>query len=154
MKMANRKQKIVQEENEEEVKDDPCKDLKDRLARVLADYDNLTKRQAREREEIYLRATRNLVEDLLPTVDDLERAEGHLQDQGLKMGMDNFRRVLDMYGVVEISVKVGDNFDSQIHEAIESVEGESLGTIAQVFAKGYKWKDEKIIRPAKVSVYK
>jgi molecular chaperone GrpE len=137
-----------------EDKKDPCQDLQDKLARTLADYDNLVKRQAREREEIYLRATRNLIEDLLPVVDDIERAQSHLQDQGLKMGVDNIVRVLDTHGVIEIITKPGDNFDSLIHEAIDSIEGETSGTIVQVFSKGYKWKDGKVIRPTKVQVVK
>lgn len=152
-KLKSIKQKSS-EEGQEENQPQEVDVLKDKLARALADYDNLVKRQVREREEFYLRATRNLVEDLLPIVDDFERAQSHLQDDGLKMGLDNFSRVLDSHGVVEIPTKVGDNFDSEVHEAIDSIEGENPGTIAQVFAKGYKWKDGKIIRPAKVSVYK
>ena|SRR3989344_1171507 len=129
-------------------------DLKNRLARALADYQNLVKRLEREQGEIYLRATRNFVEDLLPVVDDLERAQVHLQDQGLGMGMEHLQRVLDSHGVAEITAKTGDEFDSGIHEAIDSVDGGSKNTLAQILSKGYKWKDGKIIRPAKVQVYK
>ena len=139
---------------EEQVAQDPCQDLNDKLARTLADYDNLVKRQAREREEIYLRATRNLIEDLLPVLDDIERASGHLQDQGLNMGLNNFKRVLDNHGVVEISAQIGDNFDSLLHEAIDSTDGDNPETIAQIFSKGYQWKDGKVIRPTKVQVVK
>ena len=138
----------------QKLEDDPCLDLKDKLARTLADYDNLVKRSVREREDIYLRATRNFVEDLLPVLDDLERAEVHLQDQGLKMGMDHLRRVLDTHGVSEIPVEQNQEFDSLLHEAIDSTEGEKENTIAQVFSKGYMWKDGKVIKPAKVQVYK
>ncbi len=155
--MKNKNSKVKDQKLEgsiEEPKIDLNQELKDKLARTLADYDNLVKRQAREKEEIYLRATRNLIEDLLPVVDDIERAQLHLQDQGLKMGLDHFARVLENYGVVEILTKVGDNFDSFLHEAIDSVEGGTSETIAQIFAKGYKWKDGKVIRPVKVQVYK
>src|SRR3989344_950648 len=99
----------------QKLEDDPCLDLKDKLARTLADYDNLVKRSVREREDIYLRATRNFVEDLLPVLDNLERAEVHLQDQGLKMGMDHLRRVLDTHGVSEIPVEQNQEFDSLLH---------------------------------------
>ncbi|TSC90220.1 MAG: molecular chaperone GrpE [Microgenomates group bacterium Gr01-1014_5] len=134
-------------------------DLKNRLARALADYQNLVKRLEREQGEIYLRATRNFVEDLLPVFDDLERAQVHLQDQGLGMGMEHLQRVLDSHGVAEITAKTGDEFDSGIHEAIDSVSppaggGGSKNTLAQILSKGYKWKDGKVIRPAKVQVYK
>lgn len=133
--------------------------LKDNLARVLADYDNLVKRQVRERDEIYLRSTRNLVEELLPVLDDFERANEHLQDQGLKLGVDHFRQVLDNYGVIEIKTQNGDSFQEDIHEAIDSIdqqEGDDLksNTLAQIFTKGYKWKDGKVLRPAKVQVIK
>lgn len=128
-------------------------DLRNRLARALADYQNLVKRLEKEREEVYLRATQNFVEDLLPVVDDLERAQSHLQDEGLKMGIDHLNQVLDAHGVVEIITKPGDNFDSLLHEAIDSIEGAPENTIAQVLTKGYKWKDGKVIRPAKVTVY-
>lgn len=128
--------------------------LKNQLARALADYQNLTKRLEKEREEVYLRATRNFVEDLLPVVDDLERAQVHLEDQGLGLGLEHLKRLLDSYGVVEIPAKVGDEFVPEVHEAIDSVQSGNENTLAQVIAKGYKWKDGKVIRPAKVTVYK
>lgn len=130
-----------------------AEELKNRLARALADYQNLVKRLEREREEIYTRATRNFVEDLLPVVDDLERAEDHLQDHGLGMGLEHLRRVLDSHGVIEIRALSGDEFNSEVHEVIDSAQGGSKNTLAQVLTKGYKWKDGKVIRPAKVQVY-
>ena len=70
------------------------------------------------------------------------------------MGMDHLRRVLDTHGVSEIPVEQNQEFDSLLHEAIDSTEGEKENTIAQVFSKGYMWKDGKVIKPAKVQVYK
>lgn len=148
-KAQNTKQK--EKKTEDTAKQD---DLQDKLTRALADYDNLLKRQERERADVYIRSARGILEDLLPVVDDLERAQAHLQDQGLKMALDHFYKILGNYGVVEISAQIGDNFDSLIHEAIDSIEGGSPNTIAQIFTKGYKWKDGKVIRPARVQVYK
>lgn len=143
--MAKVKKTEIEQEKEE---------LKNRLARALADYQNLVKRLEREQSEVYLRATRNFVEDLLPVFDDLERAQIHLQDQGLGMGLEHLQRVLDSHDITEIAAKIGDEFNSEIHEAIDSTDGGSKNTLAQILSKGYKWKDGKIIRPAKVQVYK
>ena len=129
-------------------------DLQAQLARALADYDNLVKRQARERQETILRANRAILEDLLQVVDSLEKAEQHLGDAGLKMGMDNFRNLLVRYGVSQIEAGQGQEFDSNEHEAIDAIVGEQQNTIAEVLAKGYKWNDGVILRPAKVIVYK
>lgn len=128
--------------------------LQAQLVRALADYDNLVKRQARERQETILRANRAILEDLLQVVDSLEKAEQHLGDAGLKMGMDNFRGLLVRYGVSEVEARKGQEFDSLQHEAIDAIEGEQPNTIAEVLTKGYKWNDGVILRPAKVIVYK
>lgn len=128
--------------------------LQIQLARALADYDNLIKRQARERQEIILRANKEILEDLLQITDALEKAETHLGDQGLKMGMDNLRSLMGKYGVSEIETKQGMEFDSSVHEAIDAIPGDKPSTIAEVLTKGYKWNDGQILRPAKVVVYK
>lgn len=129
------------------------KDLEDRLVRALADYDNLVKRSVREREETILRANQNLLEDLLPAIDNLERAEAHLNDPGLKMGMDQLRRMLELYGVKQVVAQEGDKFDSHLHEAVEMVDNNGdEETIAQVLSKGYMWNDGRVIRPARVKV--
>lgn len=129
--------------------------LKGQLARALADYDNLVKRLGREKEEIVQRATKNLVEDLLPAVDNLERASNHLSDNGLNMAIVQIKQILAQYGVEEVNTNPGEKFDSDLHEAVEIIEGaqNQNGTIAEVLARGYKWQDGMIIRPAKVRVY-
>lgn len=128
-------------------------ELEQRLARALADYDNLVKRTEREKEEIILRATKRLVEDLLPAIDNLERAQEHLKDEGLQMALAHIRRILEVHGVREIKALKGDKFDGRRHEAIETVGGGKEGVIAKVFEKGYEWNDGIVIRPAKVQVY-
>lgn len=137
------------------LRDKDGKELEGQLARVLADYDNLIKRFGREKEEVVRRATKNLVEDLLPVIDNFERASNHLNDNGLNVAIVQIKQILAQYGVEEVATEPGDKFDSNLHEAVEIIEGlgEQGGTIAQVLARGYKWKDEMIIRPAKVKVY-
>lgn len=129
------------------------KELEARLARALADYDNLVKRVEREKEEFAVRATKNLIEDLLPVIDDFERASEHLQDEGLKMALDQLYRILAKYGVEEIPTRPGDKFDSTVHEALDTANGGKTGTIAKVLLKGYRWQDGQVLRPAKVQVY-
>lgn len=132
------------------------------LARALADYDNLVKRFERERPEVIKRATKSLVEDLLPVLDNLDRARAHLKDSGLDMAVSQFETILANYGVEEIMTIIGDKFDNNVHEAIEIVDPDSIGvegtkeqngTIAAVLARGWKWQDGQVIRPAKVKVY-
>lgn len=128
------------------------KDLELQLVRALADYDNLVKRIDKEKEEIFARATRRLVEDLLPVIDDLERAQDNLKDEGLQMALAHIRRVLETHGVREIKAGKGDRFDAKTHEAIDTAEGGKQGVIAKVFEKGYEWNDGTVIRPVKVAV--
>ncbi|MBI4029003.1 MAG: nucleotide exchange factor GrpE [Candidatus Blackburnbacteria bacterium] len=124
------------------------------LARALADYQNLVKRVDRERVEIYTRASKNIIEELIPVLDLLSRAQKHLKDPGLEMALGQFRQVLERYGVEEIEAKEGIVFDASLHEAVETVEGGEVGKIAQVAQAGYKWKEGMVLRPAKVVVYK
>lgn len=127
--------------------------LKERLARALADYDNLVKRYSRSQDEVILRANKGLVEDLLPVLDNLERAQHHIKDAGLEMAVGQLHQVLEKYGIREIKVRPGDEFNSLIHDAVDSIEGEKEDTVAQVYAKGYQWQDGRILKPAKVQVY-
>lgn len=129
------------------------KGLKTQLARALADYDNLVKRFEREKGEVVKYSNKVLLEELLPVFDNLNRAQEHLGDQGLKMALDQFLQILKNYGVEEIPVMAGSKFDSHLHEAMESVADGQHGAIAEVLARGWKWQDGQVLRPAKVKVY-
>lgn len=123
------------------------------LARVLADYQNLLKRIEREREETQTRANKGLVEQLLPVLDILQTAQEHLKDNGLEAAISQFEQVLTGAGVARVETKVGDKFDENMHEAIDTTSGGRQATVAKVAARGYKWKDGLLLRPAKVVVY-
>lgn len=123
------------------------------LVRALADYQNLIKRTEREKSELLSRANKNIVEDLLPVLDQLNRAQAHLKDQGLEMALEQFKNVLTQKGVETINANPGDIFDVGLHEAVETVEGGKHGTIAKVRENGFKWKDGQVLRPTKVEVY-
>mgnify|MGYP000011625794 CR=1 FL=1 len=135
----------------------------DRWLRALAELDNYRKRVARQMEALVKRATEDLVEQLLPVLDDFERALDHTPEgeegrrafvDGVRMIYENFRRVLEGQGVEPIG-KVGEEFDPEYHEALMQAEDPEHppGTVSKVVQKGYKMGD-KVIRHAKVVVSK
>lgn len=137
--------------------------LKNQLVRALADYDNLAKRVEREREDYAKLANARLVIRLLPIYDMLEGAQAHLKDSGLEITINEFTTVLKDEGFEKIDAKPGDEFDEEIHEAVELDEGENEekgeatgpeGKITKVILTGWKFSDGSIVRPAKVKVAK
>jgi molecular chaperone GrpE len=134
----------------------------DRLLRLQADFENFRRRTLKEREEAYQYGHQNLVKDLLPTVDNLERAieharkSGHEDLDGLLQGIDLVQRelmgVLAKHGVTEIEA-LGQAFDPSVHEALAQVEDPTVppNTVVQVFQKGYRLRD-RLLRPAQVVV--
>ena len=132
--------------------------LKDRLLRLTAEYDNYRKRTAKEKEGIYTDACTDVLKELLPVADNLERAlavDGNVEDlkKGIEMTIKGLLNSLEKLGVEEIDTTNG--FDPNLHQAISVVEDANLNTndVAQVYQKGYK-KGEKIIRYSMVTVAK
>ena len=132
--------------------------LKDRLLRLTAEYDNYRKRTAKEKEGIYTDACTDVLKEVLPVADNLERAlavDGNVEDlkKGVEMTIKGFVNSLEKLGVEEIDTTNG--FDPNLHQAISVVEDENLNTndVAQVYQKGYK-KGEKVIRYSMVTVAK
>lgn len=126
--------------------------LKNQLARTLADYDNLRKRTEAEKEFWTKFLAEKVLIKLLPTLDVLESAQKHLNDQGLALAVSEFKKVLFEEGLVEISPAKNDNFDPKVHEAVESVSGAKKGKISETVLPGWRFEDGKVIRPAKVKV--
>lgn len=126
-------------------------ELKNQLARTLADYDNLRKRTEAERSVWQRFAKGDLLIKLLPVLDTLEIAQKHLKDKGLEMAINQFNNILKDESIEEI---LGKNFDETVHEAIDLVDGGEKSQIAEILQKGYKFREGEIIRPAKVRVYK
>lgn len=132
--------------------------LKDRLLRLTAEYDNYRKRTAKEKEGIYTDACTDVLKEVLPVADNLERAlavDGSVEDikKGVEMTIKGFLNSLEKLGVEEIDTTNG--FDPNVHQAISVVEDANLNTndVAQVYQKGYK-KGEKVIRYSMVTVAK
>ncbi len=132
------------------------KESEDKYLRILAEYDNYRKRTAKEKEGIYSDAYGDAITEILPVIDNLERAAvctGDKVAEGVKMTLNQFKTTLERLGVEEISANVGDDFDPTYHNAMMSVDNPDVksGAIAMVLAKGYK-KGDKVFRYAMVSV--
>jgi molecular chaperone GrpE len=126
--------------------------VKGMLARALADYDNLSKRVDRERQDLGKMASVGVIIKLLPVLDNLESAQVHLKDQGLAISIIEFKKVLSEEGLTEIKPVVGELFDEQTMEAIEVVKGASDNMVAETVLVGWKFEDEMVVRHAKVKV--
>ncbi len=129
---------------------------KDRTLRLTAEYDNYRKRTAKEKESIYADAYIDVIKEILPIIDNLERAmaaEGNVEDlkKGIEMTMKGCQDAFVKLGIEEIDAS--GEFDPNFHNAVMHIEDENLdkNVIAEVFQKGYK-KGEKIIRHTMVKV--
>ena len=127
--------------------------------RLYAEYDNFRKRSAKEREGIYTDATCDALTQILPILDNLERAaqfaEGDADSQmakGLELTLKSFVEVMNKMGVYEIEA-LGKDFDPNLHNAVMHVEDESVeeNKIVEVFMKGYA-KGDKVLRYSMVKV--
>ena len=128
----------------------------DRYLRVVAEYDNYRKRAQKEKEGIYGDAYVDAVKEILPVLDNLERAvafadSGNL-GEGVTMTLNMFRDIFTKMGVEEIPTE-NQQFDPNVHNAVMHVEDDALGenTVVETFSKGYK-KGDKVIRYAMVKV--
>ena len=137
-----------------EAQTEKCKEYEDRYLRMMAEYDNFRKRSAKEKEGVYADAYADCIANLLPILDNLERAEKCDNLEGLKKGLEMtakaFDDALSKMGITEIETKT---FDPNLHNAVMHIEDESFGEseIVEVFQKGYA-KGDKVIRYAMVKV--
>lgn len=129
---------------------------KDTLLRLRAEYDNYRRRSIKEKEGIYSDAYVDVIKEILPIIDNLERAmaaDGALEDlkKGIEMTIKGCQDAFSKLGIEEIDAT--GEFDPNLHNAVMHVEDDNLdkNVIAEVFQKGYK-KDEKIIRHTMVKV--
>ena len=129
----------------------------DRLKRLMAEFENYKKRSSKEREFLYGSILSDIVNSLLPVLDNLENAaNAETADEGYKQGVElvlkQFKDVLAANNVKEIE-GVGSTFDPELHEAVSSVVDETLGEkeIKEVYRKGYKI-GNKVIRHSMVVV--
>lgn len=132
-------------------------ELTDRLKRNMAEFDNFRKRTEKEKASMYVIGARDIVEKILPVVDNFERGlaqapEGDAFADGMKMIYKQLMTALDEMGVKEIEAK-GKEFDPNLHNAVMHVEDENAGTneVVEVFQKGYTYKDF-VVRHSMVKV--
>lgn len=158
------------DDSKAEDKDEECKcqkeieELKDRLIRRQAEFENYKKRTQKEKESIVTYASEGLITDLLPSLDNFERAlEVEIDEddekskslyEGVEMVYNQLLETLKKNGLEEIEC-LNQKFDHNCHHAVvqqDSDEHEE-DTVIQVLGKGYKYKD-KVIRPSMVMVSK
>lgn len=148
---------IVKKQKDENKKlQEELDSVKDRLLRLTAEYDNYRKRTIKEKEGIYSDAYVDVLKEIVPILDNLERAvaaDGNIEDlkKGIEMTIKGCQDSFAKLGIEEIDTS--GEFDPNVHNAVMHIEDENLdkNVIAEVFQKGYK-KDEKIIRHTMVKV--
>jgi molecular chaperone GrpE len=131
----------------------------DKFLRERADLENLRKRFQKEKEDLFKYGNENLIQEILPSVDNLERALEHAGDdnassinEGVRMTLNMLLSSLKKFGVTPIEAK-GALFDPAFHQAMSQVEtaDQEPNTVVQEFQKGYMLND-RLLRPAMVTV--
>ena len=144
---------------EEKAEEPPAEpDWKDRYARLLADFDNYRKRVARDREELAQFAAKDILKDLLSTVDNLalalEKAENKEDPfvQGVKLAYDGFLKALADHGATPLD-SVGEPFDTNFHDALAQLPSSDVaeGIVMNEVKRGWLLHG-KLLRPAQVVV--
>jgi len=141
-------------------KDEQIAELTDRVKRQLAEFENFRNRTEKEKSQMYTVGARDVIEKLLPVVDNFERGLKSIpEDQkdgpvasGMEMIYKQLITVLTDLGVTPIEA-VGQEFDPNLHNAVMHAEDEELGenTVSEEFQKGYKYKDA-VLRHSMVKV--
>ena len=135
-------------------------DYQDKYLRLYAEFDNFRKRTMRERVDLIMTASQDLIEKFLPLLDDFERASKNSSDdanamkEGMKLIHSKFESTLTSKGLKVMDVKAGDDFNVDYHEAITNIPAPTpklKGKIVDVVESGYKLGD-KVLRYAKVVI--
>ena len=155
---AGKKEKAP--EKKKDPKDEKIDELKDKLRRSMAEFDNYRKRTDKEKSAMYEIGAKDVIEKILPIVDNFERglntipedAKGTAFAEGMEKIYKQFVKTLDDLGVKPIEA-VGKPFDPNFHNAVMHVEDENLGenVVAAELQKGYTYK-ESIVRHSMVQV--
>ena len=150
-------EEVAQKENTEMVPQQDYEELDDRFKRMLAEFENYKKRNTKEREGLYNSIHSDVVEVMLPVVDNLENAvkaetEDTSYQEGVKLILKQFLDVMNKFGVEEIEA-IGKTFDPELHEAVSHVEDPEKGEqeVIQEYRKGYKI-GNKVVRHSMVIV--
>ncbi len=136
--------------------------LKEKLLYQQADFENFKKLKAKEKQEVLRFGNETLIKELLPVIDNLERAIEHAGKteeakaiaEGIALTLNGFLKVLEKFDVSRLDAK-GEKFDPNLHEAVYQEESADVepGTVIAEFQKGYMM-DGRLLRPSMVSVAK
>ena len=148
--------------NKKDKKDEKIEELTDRLTRQMAEFDNFRKRTEKEKSQMYEIGAKDIIEKILPVVDNFERGIAAVPEEEksnpFAEGMEKIYKQL-MTTLEEIGVKpieaVGQEFDPDFHNAVMHVEDEEVGEniITEEFQKGYLYRDS-VVRHSMVKVAK
>ena len=141
-------------------KDEQIEELKDKLTRQMAEFDNFRKRTEKEKSSMYEIGAKDIIEKILPVVDNFERGLGAVTEEqkedsfvaGMEMIYKQIMTTLDSVGVKVIEA-VGNEFDPDFHNAVMHVEDEEVGEniVVEEFQKGYTYRDT-VVRHSMVKV--
>ena len=152
--------KLFGKKNKKDKKDEKIEELTDRLTRQMAEFDNFRKRTDKEKSQMYEVGAKDIIEKILPFVDNFERGLDAVKEEDKEdpfvQGMEKVYKHL-MTTLEEIEVKpieaVGKEFDPNFHNAVMHVDDENFGEniVAEEFQKGYTYRDS-IVRHSMVKV--
>ncbi len=152
--------KFFGRKNKKDKKDEKIEELTDKLTRQMAEFDNFRKRTEKEKSQMYEVGAKDIIEKILPVVDNFERGLAAVAEEDKEhpfmQGMDKVYKQL-MTTLDEIGVKpieaVGQEFNPDFHNAVMHVEDENFGEnmVAEEFQKGYTYRDS-VVRHSMVKV--
>ena len=152
--------KLFGTKNKKDKKDEKIEELTDKLTRQMAEFDNFRKRTEKEKSQMYEIGAKDIIDKILPIVDNFERGLGAVTEeekedpfvQGMEKVYKQLMTTLDGIGVKPIEA-VGKEFNPDFHNAVMHVEDEELGEniIAEEFQKGYMYHDS-VVRHSMVKV--
>jgi len=158
---AEEKKGFFKKKEKKDKKDEKIEELNDRLMRQMAEFDNFRKRSEREKSQMFDLGAKDIVEKILPVIDNMERglatvAPEVLETDAFAQGMEkvykHFMTVLEQAGVKPIEA-VGNEFNPDFHNAVMHVDDEEVGEniVVEEFQKGYMYK-ESVVRHSMVKV--
>ena len=152
--------KLFGKKNKKDKKDEKIEELTDRLTRQMAEFDNFRKRTEKEKSQMYEIGAKDIIDKILPVVDNFERARGAVKEgekedpfiQGMEKVYKQLMTTLESVEVKPIEA-VGKEFNPDFHNAVMHVEDENFGEniIAEEFQKGYMYRDS-VVRHSMVKV--
>ena len=157
---SGEKKKFFGKKNKKDKKDEKIEELTDRITRQMAEFDNFRKRSEKEKSQMYEIGAKDIIEKILPVVDNFERGLGSVPEEeknapfveGMEKIYKQLMTTLESVGVKPIEA-VGQEFNPDFHNAVMHVEDEGLGEniIAEEFQKGYMYR-ESVVRHSMVKV--